>query len=292
MINILQFGTFDVSNYGDLLFPLLAKQELDDSYRFGLRAVSPISSAPPGLNDCAPCTGTLDLVQGAEDVDGAFIGGGNIIHCTPSRLAPYVAAGRGSLAYGDLWIGPTILLPEHVPIAWNAPGVPGPFEKAHHELVRAALKRTNYLSVRDEISRQYLLDVWNDADIAIVPDSAWTINRLWTLEDLKFEYESLFSRLGITVPDRTIVFHLNRRYLGDKGLKAVGKQLDSIAEQMSARPLLIAFAPCHGDDTLAREVAASMASHPVLIDIGPSHCVKSRPASRFQVRTRDRPCMD
>ncbi len=266
MINILHFGTFDVNNYGDLLFPLLAKEEFCGLSNNVLRAVSPIGGAPPGLSDCAPCIGALDLVQGAEDVDGALIGGGNIIHCMPSKQPPYVAAGRGSLGYGDLWIGPTCLLPEHVPIVWNAPGVPGPFEKAHHELVKTALKRTNYLSVRDELSRQYLLDVWSDADIAIAPDSAWAINRLWTREDLKFEYESLFSRLGIPVSDRTIVFHLNRRYLGGKGIRAIGKQLDSIAEQMSARPLLIAFAPCHGDDTLAREVAASMASHPVLID--------------------------
>lgn len=266
MINILQFGTFDVSNYGDLLFPLLSKQELGGSPNLILRAVSPIGGVPEGLRDCAPCTGILDLVENAETAEGALIGGGNIIHCMPTRQGSYSAGGRGSLAYGDLWIGPTVLLPEHVPIAWNAPGVPGPFEKAHHELVRTVLKRTNYLSVRDEISRQYLLDVWNEADIAIVPDSAWTVNRLWTHEDLKFEYESLFSRLGISVPDRTIIFHLNRRYLGGKGLKAVAKQLDSIAEQMSARPLLIAFAPCHGDDILAREVGAFMASHPVLID--------------------------
>ena len=105
-----------------------------------------------------------------------------------------MVAVKGSISYSRLWIEPTFLLPEKVPIVWNAPGVPSPFNKRQYSLVKSALKRANYLSVRDEISKKYLLDVWPDADISVVPDSAWAISELWDSNQLKYEYNSIFQR--------------------------------------------------------------------------------------------------
>src|SRR5690606_19848210 len=147
---ILHFGTFDVSNYGDLLFPPLALKELSDSVEAELRWISPAGGAMLGFTDCLPSRSLEDLFTASELVKGALIGGGNIIHCLPSTLPAYMAAGRRPSAYGDLWIAPAYGLPDETPIAWNAPGVPAPFPQHYHPLVKSALQRVNYLSARDD----------------------------------------------------------------------------------------------------------------------------------------------
>lgn len=263
---VLNYGTFDVDNYGDLLFPHLVANEMSVSSTTEVQSVSPVGRISGTIRNCAPVLGIEDVFYSEKSIQGAIIGGGNIIHCSPTKIEYYQKSSRENLAYGDLWIAPTFFLPSHIPIVWNAPGVPGPFYKSQHDLVKSALSRTNYISVRDPMSRNYLLDVWPDADISIVPDSAWILNSLWSHDQLKSIYTQVFEKYGITKPERSVVFHLNRRYLGGKSLKSLAHSLDNLAKTFSARPILIAFASCHGDDILAKEVGLMMTSDPVILD--------------------------
>lgn len=259
---MLNVGTFDVNNYGDLLFPKLVQKSLPD---FDIQAISPTCNQPHDLKDCAPSKGIAELTGELQTSNGVIIGGGNIIHSQPTKLEDYKNANRAAFAYADLWIGASLLIPSHLPVVWNAPGVPSPFHPFQHDLVRRTLERADYLSVRDEGSRRYLLDVWPDAEISVVPDSAWTIDQLWSKNDLQESYETLFARLQIPQPDRTIIFHVNERYLGAKGLSEIAAKLDKIAESLSARPILIAFAPCHQDDKLSRGIAQYMQTDPITL---------------------------
>jgi O-antigen biosynthesis protein len=267
-MKVVQLGTFDVNNFGDLLFPLIARQHLGDIPDFRLQAVSPVGGNVD-LEDCEPCIGIHELAEDLHGFDAVLIGGGNIVHSSPTSLEEYRDGTRPMLAYADLWIGPTFLAPDGVPILWNAPGVPGPFAKEDHDLIRQALSRANYLSVRDEFSREYLLDVWPDAEIAVVPDSAWTVDRLWTRQELARSYAALFSRLQRAVPTRSVVFHVNRRYIGSSKFR-LAQELDTIARRLAAEPLLIAMGPCHGDHVLTREIAAQMTTKPALLDVSRS----------------------
>src|SRR5690606_23828244 len=131
---------------------------------------------------------------------------------------------------------------------------------------RFALQRANYLSVRDEVSKEYLLDVWPEAQIEVVPDTAWALSKLWSREDLFIARENFFSRLQTPPPERTIVLHLNRRYLSGNSLSVIAGVLDDVSQALDARPILIAFAPCHHDGILAREVGQLMASRPIVMD--------------------------
>ncbi|MCA9007802.1 MAG: polysaccharide pyruvyl transferase family protein, partial [Planctomycetaceae bacterium] len=209
------------------MFPKLVQKKLPD---FNIQAISPTDNQPYGLTDCAPSQGIAALLEETQHLDGVIIGGGNIIHCQPSKLEDYKQAKRTTFAYSDLWIGASLLIPRHLPVLWNAPGVTNLFHKEQHDLVRLALQRAQYLSVRDEGSREYLLDVWPDADISVVPDSAWALDQLWSQNELQEAYEALFTRLEITQPDRTVIFHANERYLGTKSLSEVARKLDTIAD--------------------------------------------------------------
>ena len=72
------FGTFDVENYGDLLFPLIAEAELTE--RLGtvnLHRFSYNDKAPPDWP--YKVTSVVDLPQMASALDGVLVGGGFII---------------------------------------------------------------------------------------------------------------------------------------------------------------------------------------------------------------------
>lgn len=264
--NIAQFGTFDVKNYGDLLFPLLAQNELSKFSNYKIHAVSPLGMEHHDIVDCMSCLSINDVIESSSNYQGVLIGGGNILHCLQTKLKDYGVDGKSLLAYSDLWIGPNFFFPDNVPVVWNAPGVPGPFNKVNQGLIKSALERANYLSVRDEMSKQYLLDVSPDFEIDVVPDTAWAVNELWTHEQLHTTRESIFSKNGFNKPERTVVFHLNKRYLGKNTLSEMAKQLDSIANILSAQPILIAIGQCHQDDVIAREVAKEMSANPILLD--------------------------
>ena len=268
MKSVVHGGTFDISNYGDLLFPLLLERRLRE---FSVTHFSPTASSPV-WSDCVPVTSTESLL--GTRVDGIIVGGGNIVRAMPTRLHRYDVAEATHTAYADLWICSALAADQSVPVIWNAPGVPGHFETEFVGIVRAALRRANYLSVRDEESRNCLLEIDPGLEIMVVPDSAWDLPRLWTPAELDASYSKLLEELGGTNSDRTVSIHVNARYISDMPMEALAAILDGLAMSLDARPLLIAIGPCHNDDKTARDVARHMSSRPMVLD---------RPESLVQV---------
>ncbi|THK34627.1 polysaccharide pyruvyl transferase family protein [Ensifer sp. MPMI2T] len=253
-------GTFDVANYGDLLFPLLLRKRL---------AQAPISNVSPAggaavWTDCVPSVRFEDLL--AKPLQGLIIGGGNIIHTMPSKLREYEDAGVGLSGYGDLWICSTLSVDPSVPVIWNAPGVANRFETAFIDLVRRALQRTDYLSVRDAASRDCLLEIDPHLEVAVVPDTAWALPQLWEKAELDARFTSLLNRLGSDAAEPIITIHVNSRYMNDVPIEEVAATIDHLAATTHAKPLLIAIGPCHGDDIAAKRVAQFTSSRPLVLD--------------------------
>ena len=175
-------GTFDVMNFGDLLFPLLAGHELRE--RLGDATVTAYSHrelAPPAwpypvrpLERLPHDLGTLDLL---------LVGGGHIV-----RFDKDVAPGYGSTSPDvhhptGYWLTPTLVAgAAGVPVAWNAvcasPGTP----RWARPLLAAALDLASYVSVRDEPSARELRSVSSSAKVELVPDTAFGVTRLLTPE--------------------------------------------------------------------------------------------------------------
>jgi polysaccharide pyruvyl transferase WcaK-like protein len=249
------FGTFDVPNFGDLLFPLIAQKRLGALLPVEIAAGSPAGGAPI-WDDCYPST-----PLGFQGLDGVLVGGGNIIRMSAATLDEYQINAAAIAGYPMLWAGPINFAGEGKPVCWNAPGVPEPFPPFQHALVRTAMEAASYLSVRDEDSRRLLLDIWPDAAIDIVPDTAWDIPMLWSDEELNRSYRDTVGHDSTP----TIAVHLNARYLGASE-KVVAEYLDTIAKQTRSVPVLMAMGPCHGDDVLARRMSSLMSVKPVVID--------------------------
>jgi len=257
------FGTFDVANYGDLLFPHVAAHLLGDGLA-ELRCYSPRGGAPAWA-DCWP-TRSIAAFTGDPAPDLCLIGGGNIIHANPTPLPDYAATfSRSDFTYASLWLGASILAAQAgARLAWNAPGVPTPVEGGWARGLRdLALAGADHVTLRDEASRVFLGAPTTPA--VVVPDTALTISAVWPAETLLAAAQAAFAERGMAVPGRWIAVHLNNRYIGDD-LQAACAAVNRIAAKLRAVPVLLAIGPCHGDDALARQAMAFIDGPALLVD--------------------------
>ena len=118
------FGTFDVENYGDMLFPLIAKAELTE--RLGAVNIHTFSynvKTPPDWPYTVTSLAELPYMIGG--LDGVLIGGGFLI-----RFDKEVAPGYGPPIPihhpTGYWLTPALIALQHgIPVIWNAPGAVG-----------------------------------------------------------------------------------------------------------------------------------------------------------------------
>lgn len=172
-------GTFDVENYGDLLFPLVAEAEL--STRLGavkLHRFSYHSKTPPDWP--YPVTSVAELPRMASSLDGLLIGGGFLI-----RFDKEVAPGYGPPTPEihhptGYWLTPALIaLQQGIPLIWNAPGMHRNEIPAWAEpLLELSLTLSRYIAVRDQPSQEALARFAGASRIAVVPDTAFGISRL------------------------------------------------------------------------------------------------------------------
>lgn len=269
-MRIAQFGTFDVENFGDLLFPALLQAAIGNGIR--VDAVSPIGGSAI-WEDTPSSISPTEFAKQQHIYSALIIGGGNIIRAEPSLLPSYAQSGTGGLGhYSDLWLGAAQCARSGVPVIWNSPGVPEKLPSTLHDLVRRILDCSTYIAVRDDVSRNILLEASPSSEIHVVADPAWQIDELWTNSQLAKAYEVALARLGRTSPaQRTVVVHLNSRYLG-AAPAAVAKYIDAIAFKLNATPLLVALGRCHGDNLTARTVSQYMEIPPLVIEAPRSIC--------------------
>jgi polysaccharide pyruvyl transferase WcaK-like protein len=271
-MKIAHFGTFDVPNYGDLLFPLIAQRRLAETLGATLVSVSPVGG-PPVFQDSLPSIGFDAFAANLDEFGGILIGGGNIVRTTPTVLSEYRIGSTPVTAYPDLWLGATALSTyRHVPVCWNAPGVPEAFGNMFAGQLQSCLDRAAYISVRDEKSREQLQAMGGSARIEVVPDTAWEVDALWTREQLAEAFARAFQSRGRQAPTTTLAFHLNDRYLFQMSTSEVAQLLDEACTRQSATAILLAMGRCHGDHELALRVGKKMKTAPLIVDQPASLC--------------------
>lgn len=264
-ITVAILGTFDVRNYGDLLFPLLAARRLGE-WGIDVAAFSPVGGAT-GWADTAPCRSMTDLAAGLDRLGGLVIGGGNIVHLGAAHLIDYPRE-MEDWAYPSLWLGATALAAiAHRPVVWNAPGVPQAFDRKELDgLVLPAIAASEYVSVRDAASRD-MLDPDGRHAVRVVPDTAAEIARLWSREELASDFAALIERKGQPLGGRGhFVVHAKLRSLPEEGAAPVAALIDAHAERTGLVPLLVAIGQCHDDQVVARRVANRMHRPCILLD--------------------------
>ncbi|MCU1228608.1 MAG: hypothetical protein JWO97_1492 [Acidobacteria bacterium] len=193
-------GTFDVRNFGDLLFPLIAEAELRE--RLGavkLHRFSYHAKTPPDWPYAV--TSVADLPRVVADLDAMLIGGGFLIRFD-KEVAPGYAPPNPSIPHPTgYWLTPALIaLQRGIPVVWNAPGMHiNDVPRWAHPLLRLALGLSSYVAVRDEPSRATLAQFVEDDRVTVVPDTAFGITRLLPAEPSD-ELKRLWRAAGITKP--------------------------------------------------------------------------------------------
>lgn len=259
--DILICGMFDMPNFGDLLFPVVAAHELGRR-GFRLGALSPTGTST-GLRDTLPSRPVWSAFDPAIPCDGILIGGGYIVHThRMDPLREYREGGIGAAAGPAVWLGMTLAAAlRDVPVAWNAPGVPHPLRPGVRPLAAAAFAAADYLSLRDAGSIR-MAGLVGDAT-ATVPDPILGLAGVWPLASLEGDWERLCGRLGLPRPDRVLAVHARRRSLGGEPADALAQGLAEAARALGLTPVMIGLGTAHGDDRTARELADGLAARGV-----------------------------
>lgn len=252
------FGTFDVANYGDLIFPEIIKSKLSD-LNTPLLFVSPIGGSPV-VSDSVETVSFAEILKAHKEISGVIVGGGNIIDCSPALNPIYSESPEDSLlAYPSLWIGASLLAEAaETALCWNAPGVPGPLPNTENSLIRSALSSADYLSVRDSSSAAFLQSFEPSLDPRVVPDSAVGISAVWSKETLEKQWDDFLDRNSKFVPagHELAVFHLKSRYIGaDSSLDEVCACIRAACEKRKLVPIFLPIGPIHNDDFIARKAS-------------------------------------
>ena len=194
-------GTFDVENYGDLLFPIIAEAEL--TARLGaveLRRFSYNAKTPPGWPYAV--TSVSELPEVAGRLDGMLIGGGSLIRfdkVIADGYGPPTAAIHHPTGY---WLTPALIALQHgVPLVWNSPGMHGDNIPAWAEpLMELALANSRYIAVRDEMSQAVIARYVSRARVAVMPDTGFGIARLIDERRPSEAFRRLREAAGLTDP--------------------------------------------------------------------------------------------
>ncbi|MGH8990981.1 MAG: polysaccharide pyruvyl transferase family protein [Acidimicrobiia bacterium] len=271
------WGTFDVDNYGDHLFPRVAIPELRrrlpgvtvDVYApYGRLHPTPLDNGPVApLGAWSPAR----AAELARAYDTVVIGGGEIIHLNDPLLAPVYGAPAEELAR----MAPSRFFVEALgsparerrcPVVWHAVGVsveaePGGEEAAR---LRAALAGRRHVAVRDRYSKERLRRAGVERPIEIVPDSALLLDRVLGAPALAARLDGFRAR-GMYPPGPALVIQGCDLIVphAPRLARLLGEWLDQRAADAEAlQPVVIETGRCRGDALFAAAVVPGLSSSP------------------------------
>jgi GT2 family glycosyltransferase/polysaccharide pyruvyl transferase WcaK-like protein len=259
------WGTFDLDNYGDLLFPKIARRELLRRIpEARLRLFSPLGYQHPvgfeGIEPAEPLGSYTDrwATRMAAELDCVVIGGGDLLHTRNEAysrcygLSPDAMRRLGPSRFFIQGLGPE--RDAHCPVVWNAVGVPFDFGKEEVPELKRALDGRQYVAVRDEISQQRLLDAGVEAEIKVVPDTAFLLPRIYPVKDLMERLEYLREMVWFPREGPTIVVQGSVHLL--PMVRVVAHWIRILAQERSASVVIVETGPCAGDGEFADELAS------------------------------------
>ena len=257
-------GMFNMNNFGDLLFPVVADYMLAP---LGFSVVPVASTAEePAILNALPPIGLDDFERTIDHFSGLVIGGGHMIHTqqiehfidSRERMPPWTGSG--------LWLGSSFLAARRkLPILWNAPGVPHPLPYSRHKLANLAMQAANYCNVRDTGSANMLLQT-GTSHIDIVPDTIGLIDEIWPRQSLTADFRAFCRRTGLSGDERLVSVHARDRSLPRGDAKSVAEAISDLALEIGFVPVLHGLGQAHKDDETAQKLSRNMACRHIVYD--------------------------
>jgi polysaccharide pyruvyl transferase WcaK-like protein len=264
------WGTFDLENVGDMLYPRIVRRELERRVpRIELVPFSPIGYVgynrfeDPSEEPAAPLGrwSPERLEELAGGIGVLAIGGGEILHDRDEELAPHYG-----LPLADLRALQTHrffaegLVDHGVPTAWLSIGVPFDPGPTLGERLRAAMARAASVTVRDEASRKRLMAAGVGGPIDVAPDLGFLASRLLPQDAIDRRLADLRAR-GAYPADRGALLIQGSVSLLPHA-EAIATQVAELLEARDVAPLLVETGPIHGDGRFAERMAELLPGEP------------------------------
>lgn len=214
-MKIAMFGTFDIGNFGDLLFPIVAERKLDlapaELDRYSYRRMNADSW-------CYDVLALQDFPEHAEGYDLVLIGGGHLIHFVAEMAEGYGPTDRAiPHPLGFWWLPAVAARAMGLNVATHAVSCDGHLPRSADGLLAAFVESVDYLTVRDPVSQSRLEARSNSpASVAVVPDSVFSIPDLVRRDAATAAFQQFRVRAGLG--ERYIVVQPSyslRRYHSD-----------------------------------------------------------------------------
>jgi len=261
---IAQIGTFDVENFGDLLFPDVLKNKLGKEYMIDL--FSPNGGIKPFDQNYVFSIETLEERIQSQKYDAIVIGGGDIIRTDCKICIRNDTYGYSSEPSLELWVYPILLAKKYgIPVVFNAVGVTNNFTDDEIFIVKEILNYVDYFTVRDTESQKTLerIGIFNSK---IVPDTVLTIKDLYSEEELDKEYTSLIKNQ--TIPDlkNYIIFQHNVTNIDNqKYFNNIIKLINTVSKKNKV--LLMPIGYIHDDDKILNKIYNENMSNVYIVNL-------------------------
>lgn len=248
MKKIAQIGTFNVDNLGDLLFPLVFQEiikdicySLDEEYQIVIFSPN-CDGYEATYTDQIEVRDLLEFDQ--HSFDHVFIGGGDLLRSDDWSINRLYKMNNLSFT--------SILSPTNKSINnLNTLGIGVPFEldEGFAKYICNSFKRFQNISVRDSMSRKYLIQ--QNIEAEIVPDIVVSISKYFPKEIMQIHLQDVLKRNGYSfLPTEYIVFQANDTVFQDGEVITMGAMLNELSSQLNVPIVLLSIGECLGDNEL------------------------------------------
>ncbi len=249
---LINWGSYDVDNFGDLLFPFLIEHFLGDKYSRIIHA-SPTGKSSRWSDSIS--TFTILEALTIENIVGLVIGGGNLISFTRSSSINYTENPElAQIVHPSFFYVPFILRAKYgIPFAFNHIGVAKPIPTEKENIIKTVMESASYISCRDKESALRLIRCGVTMPISVGLDSAINISQVFSSGHLHKFYlnKKVNEKYGIPNDKVLAIIHVKKRYFKNQNNEL--SLLISFLIKNSIHPVFIPFGMCHEDELLFNE---------------------------------------
>ncbi len=283
-----QFGTFDVENYGDLLYPVLFEKMLQNR---GITAQVPKFSLMGGESIQESGYRSMPIQQlfssGEDASRSLIIGGGDLLLTDWDRMASHYRSIRqrgNESALRARWramvmrllglrnrggkhfrqrhmnyagMGPFIIDPDNFrsleSVAYFSCGVPFEFEENLKPRVASVMDMARFIYVRDRQSERKLRAAGITREIHVAPDLAVMLGEYFAAKEERAKGRRILERNGVSFKRRILCVQSNpqrrKRHL------ELFTQLKAYKADTGCEVVLLPLGRCHGDHAYLNQLA-------------------------------------
>ena len=263
--NIAICGTFNIENYGDVMFPEIFKRSMQKrNFDCELFLISPGKTVEETLcpNTKVYSVSELDMLHKKYGLNAIVIGGGALIHYNkiPVKLPNENDFSQYNIY--DSWFTPIeFAIRNNIKVLFNLPQIPYDFPEQLYDVTEKAFQNIDYISLRDSVSSEKIKAIFaeNSPSITVCPDSVCCMCNVLPPEELLPLKQKL---LQFDEEYAVIQFNMQKSNDDDENLLKIINELQS----RDYKIVLLPLGYTHNDDNVLKQYRQNCNKELIVID--------------------------